>query len=300
MKNIVTIGFCVRNNEGTIKEAINSVVDQDFPHDLMEIIVVDGASRDKTLSIIKELLLKTDISVKFFSENKGLGFARQLIVDNAIGKYVLWVDGDLILSTDYVQKQVDIMERYPKIGITWGIIGIPPINVILTLELVPSVVDHIRYNQPRSFLWKTKKLPGTAAAMFRTITLKQVKGFDVQLRGSGEDWDIAHRIDAAGWEVIPNDAVYYEQHGEMSTLVALFKKYHWYGRTIQSLYHKNSGIISIIRLSPPAGFLTGFFYSLLAYKLLHRKIMFLLPFHFAFKTTAWSLGFIRSQFTAEK
>ena len=300
MKSIVTIGYCVRNNEGTIREAVSSVVNQDFPLESMEIIVVDGCSQDRTMSIIKDALSTTDVKTKFFSENKGLGFARQLVVDNASGKYILWVDGDLILSKNYIKKQVQIMDNNLNVGITWGIIGILPGNLILTLELIPSVLDHIRYGQPKSFLWKTKKLPGTAGAMFRLEALKQVNGFDVQLRGSGEDWDVAHRIDAYGWIVVPNDAIYYERHGDLSTLRALFKKYMWYGYTIHSLYQKNKQIVSILRMSPLAGFIAGFFYSLLAYRFMHRKIMFLLPFHYALKMTAWSLGFIRSQITAGK
>ena len=144
-------------------------------------------------------------------------------------------------------------------------------------------------------MWKTKKFPATAGAMFRTDALRQVNGFDIQLGGAGEDWDVAHRIDAAGWLVLPNDAIFYERHGEMSTLRDLCKRYLWYGYTSQSLHRKNKKTIHIQRMSPPAGFIAGFFYSLIAYRLLHRKIVFLLPFHFAMKMSAFSLGFVKGQ-----
>jgi len=77
---IATIGVCVKNAEANINEAITSVIDQNFPSERMEIIVVDGCSRDKTLAIIKEHLSGTNINGRFFSENKGLGFARQAVV----------------------------------------------------------------------------------------------------------------------------------------------------------------------------------------------------------------------------
>jgi glycosyltransferase involved in cell wall biosynthesis len=63
-KIMVTIGVCVRNADETIKEAIDSVIRQDFPHEHMEIIVVDGNSHDKTLSIIEDCLSKTAIIVR--------------------------------------------------------------------------------------------------------------------------------------------------------------------------------------------------------------------------------------------
>ena len=51
MKPKVTVGMCVKNCAATIKEAIESVLNQDFPHELMELIIVDGNSEDETLSI---------------------------------------------------------------------------------------------------------------------------------------------------------------------------------------------------------------------------------------------------------
>ena len=56
MKPVVTIGLCVKNNEKTVREAVDSIVDQDFCHDLLEVIVVDGCSLDLTLAIIRDAL----------------------------------------------------------------------------------------------------------------------------------------------------------------------------------------------------------------------------------------------------
>ena len=52
----VTIGFCVKNAEQTVRDAIRSILKQDFPHEMMELIIVDGYSKDKTLSIIQNEL----------------------------------------------------------------------------------------------------------------------------------------------------------------------------------------------------------------------------------------------------
>jgi len=298
MKPIVSVGMCLRNNEKTLRDAIDSVIKQDFPHELMEIIVVNGCSQDQTLSIIKEVLSKTAIKKRIFSEDKGLGFARNIVFNNANGEYIIWVDGDQILPADYVRKQVEFMNHNPSVGITAGIIGILPGNgnPILTLELIPAIIERMRMRnrQPRSYLWKTEKLIGDGGATFRVNALRQVNGFDSHLN-AGMDQDVARRIKDAGWLIRLNSAVFYEWHGGMSTLKDLCNKYIWYGYGNQSLYRKNRKLFSLPRMSPPAGFMAGFFYSLIAYKLLHRKIVFLLPFHFALKMSAWCLGFIKSQ-----
>lgn len=296
MKPIVTVGMCLRNCEKTLKDAIESVIKQDFPHELMEIIFVDDGSEDRTLQIILSYASRTDIPAKVFHTKwNGLGHARNLVVNHARGDYITWVDGDIILSKDYLRKQVEFMEDNPNIGITAGIVGILSEKPILTLELIPAIMDHVRYGQPRSFTWKTEKLIGTGGSTFRVKALRQVNGFDEHLKGACEDMDVARRIKDAGWLIRLNNAVYYERHGDISTLKDLCSKYIWYGRGAYSLYRKNRKIFSVLRMCPPAGFITGFLYSLIAYKLLHRKMVFLLPFHFALKMTAWSLGFIKGQ-----
>ena len=50
----VTLGFCVKNCATIVQAAIESIICQDFSHEYMEIIVVDGFSTDETLSIIKK------------------------------------------------------------------------------------------------------------------------------------------------------------------------------------------------------------------------------------------------------
>lgn len=296
MKPIVSIGMCLRNCENTLEDVIDSLIKQDLPHELMEMIFVDDGSEDKTLQIITNCVSRMDIDAKVFHTKwRGLGPARNLVVNNASGDYIIWVDGDQILPEDYVRKQVEFMEQNSKVGITAGILGILPGNIFLNLELVPAIIDHICYEKPRSFVWKTEKLPGTGGSIFRVKALKQVNGFDDHLIGVGEDQDVARRIKDAGWLIRLNNTVFYERHGGMSTLRDLWNRYFWYGYGNQSLYRKNRRLFSLPRMSPPAGFITGFYYSLIAYKLVHQKMVFLLPLHFAFKMTAWSLGFVKGQ-----
>jgi len=121
VKTVVTIGVCVRNSASTIREAIESIISQDFPHELIEIIFVDDESEDNTLSVIQEYVSRINILAKVFKSSwKGLGHARQIVVGNAEGEYIVWVDGDIVLSKDFIRKQVEFMEQYPKVGIAKG------------------------------------------------------------------------------------------------------------------------------------------------------------------------------------
>jgi glycosyltransferase involved in cell wall biosynthesis len=296
MAPIVTIGMCCRNSEELIGAAIESIGNQDFPHEKMQFVLVDDGSEDRTLSVARHYISKIDVQTKIFQTKwRGLGPARNLILNNADGEYIIWVDTDEILTKSYVRKQVEFMDENPQVGITSGLVNFDSQNIVLTLEHIPDVVNRLNYGKPRSKIWKTQKLPGTGAATFRVKALKQVNGFDQRLKGVGEDQDVAKRIEDAGWYIKVNEAKFFELHGGMTNFKDLWKKYQWYGQGCQVIYCRDRRLFSLPRMSPPAGFLAGLFYSLVAYKLFRQKKVFLLPIHYCFKLSAWMMGFLQSQ-----
>jgi glycosyltransferase involved in cell wall biosynthesis len=76
----VTVGLCVKDAEYIIKKALDSLIMQNFPTEDLDLIVVDGNSKDKTLQTIKDTLKNTRFQVRILKENRGLGFARQMVV----------------------------------------------------------------------------------------------------------------------------------------------------------------------------------------------------------------------------
>ncbi|MGB9615411.1 MAG: glycosyltransferase, partial [Fervidobacterium sp.] len=164
IKPIVTIGMCVRNCASTIKETIESVLNQDFPHELMEIIFVDDGSEDETLAIIKEYASKMNVRVKIFHHKwKGLGPSRNIVVSNAEGKYIVWVDGNMKLSKSYVKSQVKFMENNLAVGIAKGRYGLNDCEYhVSILENVPFFVfTYKNAGKP------VEENPGTGGSIYR-------------------------------------------------------------------------------------------------------------------------------------
>ncbi len=286
----VTIGVCVRNSETSVKEAIDSILDQDFPHELMEVIFVDDGSEDGTLRVILDSVSRMDMRAKIFHNKwQGLGPARNVVVENASGDYIVWVDGDMILPKDHVNKQVEFIERNPKVGIAkakYGMINRSGENLVAVLENIPFMVDD--FEDKRTV---NPKLPGTGGSIYRVEAIREVNGFDSRMKGVGEDQDAAYRVKEAGWSLCKSHAVFYERRDQ--TWRGLWKRYFWYGYGDYDLYRKNRNIFSLHKMVPPAGFFAGLLYSLIAYRLMRRKVVFLLPFHYAFKMAAWCLGFAK-------
>jgi glycosyltransferase involved in cell wall biosynthesis len=301
MKPILTVGICVRNGEKMLPNAVESIIHQDFPQEQLQVIFVDDGSDDTTPQIISDYMARLGDKAKFFKTSwSGLGHARNLIVDNADGEYVLFVDADEVLTNNYIRAQIDVLENNPEIGITSGVFKTVTGNLILNLEIIPYIVNQKNYLKPKNFIWKTDKLIGTGGSTFRVKALKQVKGFDERIRGAGEDIDLVLRIKKAGWLIRPNTAELYELHGGLSKPKDLWKKYFWYGYGCQKTFRQTREAFSIPRMSPIAGLVAGVFYSFPAYRFLHQKQVFLLPLHFGLKLTAWTFGFMKGQIQNSK
>ena len=287
----------MRNCESLIRETANSILYQDFPHEYIEVIFVDDGSEDKTMTLILNFISKIDMQARVYSSKwMGLGAARQTIVDNAEGKYIIWVDGGMILSKDFVRRQVEFMEKNQDAGIAKGKYGVVnDRSIVFFLKDVGDMMHFLRDGGSfKEIGRKTSKLPGTGGSICRVEAIRQVGGFDRNIKGAGEDTDVAYRIRAAGWTIYVTDATFYKKRKE--TQKELWDHYLWYGYGLHYVLHKlgYKGIFSPHKMTPIAGFVEGLLYSSIAYKLTHRKTVFLLPMYYVYKRIALCIGFSKS------
>ena len=291
-KPLVTIGLCVKNFEKYISDTMASLIAQDFPPELIELIVVDGYSTDTTLSIIKKYISKIGMRYKVFYENKGLGFARQIVVDNAQTEYIVWVDGDLVLSEEYIKGLFSLMSQNSRLGIVKGKYSLESgANRVATLEIYARAATKlVDFNSKIN----TNSM-GTAGCMYRVEAIRQAGGFEAGIKGYGEDWDAERRVAAKGWYLGIFDVCYrdYERYG--LTWKDVWRKYLRRGRDSLRFFHMNRGSIELYRWTPFAGFVSGLLHSSIIYRLTGKKIAFLLPIQYAFKQSAWCFGFLQEK-----
>ncbi len=92
MKEIkFSIIICTYNMADCIKNAINSILEQDFNN--YEIIIVNDCSNDNTTKLIKQI---GNPKIKLINNkvNIGLGASRNIGVEKAKGEYILYLDAD--------------------------------------------------------------------------------------------------------------------------------------------------------------------------------------------------------------
>lgn len=112
--SVITICY---NNEQDIRPTLDSVVHQTYPN--IEYIVVDGASEDNSLSIIKEY--KDRISLIISEPDKGIYDAINKGIRNATGDVVGLIHaGDKLYDNEVINKIATEYESDPVVDATYG------------------------------------------------------------------------------------------------------------------------------------------------------------------------------------
>lgn len=107
--DLVSIIMPAYNAEKYIEEAIQSVLKQTYTN--WELIIVNDCSNDKTEQIIKKYREQDErIKVHSLSENHGVANARNIALQNAVGRYIAFLDSDDIWLHEKLEKQIDFMK----------------------------------------------------------------------------------------------------------------------------------------------------------------------------------------------
>ena len=124
----ITIVIPCFNEETWIDRTILSCIDQDYPVDKLEIIIVDDGSSDRSIGIIKNtveklwqessrFMTKDRIRVFFQRNNQGKREAMALGIRNARTELVAFVDSDSFLEPDAIRNLVQPMSDPKMAGV---------------------------------------------------------------------------------------------------------------------------------------------------------------------------------------
>jgi len=177
----VSITIATHNAEKWIKQCLNSIFSQTYPQELIEIVVVDDGSVDRTREILRGLS-GGHHNLKIIEQaNKGTAVAHTTGLKNCTGKYIFVLSHDCYAEPNWIESVVEVFEENPQVGIVQG-------KVKATREVTESfahVVEFDKFN--RSF--------ATVAIAYRARDLDLAgRYFLEELSRYGDDADLAYRI----------------------------------------------------------------------------------------------------------
>lgn len=157
------MGLCLRyqvpayNAEKTVGRAIDSVLAQTYSE--IEIIIVNDGSTDNTWRVLRRYQQKHPQKIKIFSQkNKGLGATRNVLLEKAVGDYIINLDADDWLKEDYIERILGVVDDgdimiggFEKYNIQYRPCG----------KVIPPLGPYAKY-----------RMFATAGKMFRTDFLR--------------------------------------------------------------------------------------------------------------------------------
>ena len=165
------------NHGKYVMDAINSV-EKITDKSLYELIIVNDGSTDE---FTNEIL--TDVANKgynvIFQQNQGLATARNNAIAIANGEYILPLDADNMIRTEYIYQGIGILSANKNISVVYG-----------DAELFgdkKGILKQGEYNLQKLLLYNYID----ACAIFRKTLWEQMGGYDKNMAYPGiEDWDL--------------------------------------------------------------------------------------------------------------
>jgi len=217
MKDL-TIGIATWNAVELLKNCLTSIVEtvKDLSYD---VVVVDNGSRDGTSELMREKF--PDFTYIRNEVNEGVAKARNRCLSGANSRYVILLDVDTIVWPDSFKILVEVMDRYPKVGVGGPKLLNPdgsiqlscrtfqtPLTILFRGTFLGKFFPNSRFvkkhlmadwdhNEMRSADWMLG-----ACHIIRQETLKDIGKLDDGFFYLYEDVEFCWRARKKGWDVL--------------------------------------------------------------------------------------------------
>lgn len=149
MNKSVSVIVPVYNTEEFLKECLRSIVDQTYKN--LQIIVVNDASTDQSAKIIDQFVAEDNrIECITNSERMGVGYCRNLAIEQAKGDYVYFVDSDDLLHKKAIEYLLLLQGDESKIIYT---------SHIVKINKMDEIEESLKEQEKEEDLLHTRLLP---------------------------------------------------------------------------------------------------------------------------------------------
>jgi succinoglycan biosynthesis protein ExoA len=222
----VSVVMPLRNEEHFISHCLDSVVKNDYPHDRLEILIVDGMSTDRSREIIRKYA-EQYTNIKLLDNPKKIRVtANNIGIRAAQGEIIISMDAHVIYASDYIRQCVDLLQTTgaANVGGLQKAVGYNYMTrTIAIATTTPFGIGDAEFRYARKEKWTDTVYLG---AWFKK-TLEGVGLFNENWFRNG-DYELNYRIRKAGGKILLSPKIKCEYYVRGS-LGKLAKQYFVYG-----------------------------------------------------------------------
>jgi len=259
------------NRANEIQELLQSLATQSLDKNEFEIIIVDDGSTDNTQIVIESIKKNENLDIRtLHQDHKGPGEARNLGMENAKGKYFIFIDSDCIADEHWLsayKKEVDQKDVAGFGGPDSVLPNFKPVQKAIDYSMTSFITTGgIRGHSKKKF---SKYYPRSFNMGVRADIVDQIGGMG-KLR-HGQDIEFSNRILSTGEPIIKVvDAVVY--HKRRISIKKFFKQVYNWGVARINLFKIDSKMLEPVHFFPAIGTIISFGFIGLA--ILIPKIFF--------------------------
>lgn len=211
-----------------LKDTLNSLVEQNFPQDLFEIIVADNGSTDNTFSVIESFIERypkliravqeNDIQSSYAARNKGIKAAK--------GSIITFIDADMTVEKDWLEKVVESFKKNQPDCLVCNV------KVITVRKSVFALYDKMVSFPIEHYVKEMHFTPVGCLTIYLDI-FDKIGLFDENLI-SGGDREFGNRVHEAGYKIRYEPDIIMN-HPTRSSLKQLSSKAFRIGRGLKQL-----------------------------------------------------------------
>ncbi|HEY3455142.1 MAG TPA: glycosyltransferase family 2 protein [Bryobacteraceae bacterium] len=224
----VSVILAIRNEASFIERTLTAILEQDFPHERMEVLIADGQSTDATRAVIQAIAGRCATSAITILDNPGWFVSPGLnaALRAARGDIIVRIDGHTIIERDYVRSCVEALLRTgaDNVGGRMDPVGQNPFGKAVALATSsPFGVGGARFHYSQQEEWvDTVYLGAWPRAVF-----DRLGGFDEeQIRNQDDEFN--YRLREHGGKVLLTPRIR-SQYFNRGTVASLWKQYYQYG-----------------------------------------------------------------------
>lgn len=247
-KSLVSIIIPCRNEINHIEEVLHCIYENDYPADLIEVIVVDGMSDDGTRELFPKIEKKYHQVSIIDNHNQRTPFAFNLGIKQATGDIVMICGARFLLSKNYIKEIVHILNSHNEIGCVGGKI----INVYenSTSEIISKAMASkfgVGFNNFRT-IDKDIYVDTVTPPSFRKSIFEEIGYFDEYLTRNQDD-DFSYRLIKSGYKILLKSNISFKYYVRAS-FDKLFKQYRQYGYWKVYVNKKHKTVTTLRQLFP--------------------------------------------------
>lgn len=222
--DLVTVVIPARNEEDFIEACVRSICSQTYR--ALQIIVVDGASEDRTREIVRALA-EDDPRIELLENPESIiPVSLNIAVADARGRWLVRVDAHSTVPPSYVAQCVVHLasDKWGGVGGRKDGIGITPQGRAIAVAMGSKFgVGNSTYHHGTD-VRVVEHIPFGA---YPVDVIRKVSGWDEELRVN-QDFEFDHRVREAGYELLFDPALRIDWHCRQS-LGDLWRQYERYG-----------------------------------------------------------------------